>query len=629
MKIKSLLFGALKGLFVLIVLIQVTGVVFPSESSIVNYTIKPRYLSSSAQQTRNIEDVSHYMIEVELDTSTHILVANETVEYFNSETISLDEIVFKLWANANQGFVKIIEITDKDGCPLLYQTEEDINLKVKLRKSIALGERTLIQIRFILSVPNVSYRFGYSENLYNIANWYPIVAVYDENGWDTSPYSFTGESFYADVSNYDVNITVPASYVVAANGELVNKINLQNDKVKWIWKAKLMRDFVFSCSPSYFVASLKMGNLTLFSYYLNFKPHSIRGTQALHIAKNAIQTFSLLFGHYPYSTFSIVESTLGTGTQGLIVAGMEYPSLILVDDYFYASSSEHGFETVIAHEVAHQWFAFAVGNDPYSEPWLDEGFASYSEVLYYEFVHGRPEGKRHLNEMKSNYLSWQERHGDEIIGHSMEFWEDRLGSYYFIVYKKGTLVIDMLRLQVGNATFFKAMRTYFDKFLYKNAKISDLINVFEEVCGYDIDWFFDQWLFRKGFPSYHVVIIFEDSKNVIINIYQEREPKKMLVPFEIKYEERSVIKTVWINRTQQTIEFEVESLPMDVVMDPEDRILGIRSARTLWDPLVSILLTVMSGGIIGFAVSKKASALRAPPTSLDYLLEERLQKKKG
>ena len=589
--------------------------------------MKPRYLSSSKQQTKSVEDFSHYMLEVELNTSTHILVANETVEYFNGETVSLDEIVFKLWANATQGFVKISEITDKDGRPLLYQTEEDINLKVKLRKSIAPGERTLIQIRFILSVPNVRNRFGYSENCHSIANWYPIVAVYDENGWDTSPYSFTGESFYADVSNYDVNITVPASYVVAASGELVNKITLQNNKVKWIWKAKSMRDLFFSCSPFYVVTSLKMGNVTLFSYHL--KTHSTKGTQALHIAKNAIQTFSLLFGHYPYSTFSIVESNLETSVRGLITAGMEYCSIILVNDYYYAGSSERGFETVIAHEVAHQWFAFAVGNDPYSEPWLDEGFASYSEVLYYEFVHGRPEGKRHLNEMRRSYLNWQEHHGDEIIGHSMEFWEDQSSSYYFIIYKKGALIIDMLRLQVSNATFFKAMRTYFDKFSHKNAKISDLVNVFEEVCRYDIDFFFNQWLFRKGFPSYHVVIIFEDSKNVILNVYQERNPKKMLVPFEIKYKERSVIKTVWINRTQQIIEFEVESLPMDVVIDPEDRILGIKKARTLWDPIVRILLTVMSVGIIGFAVSKKAGALRPPTFPLDYFLEKRLQKEKA
>ena len=580
-------------------------------------------LSRDMSQIQRITKVSHYFIDAELNTSTHLITANQTVEYFNNANISLKEVLFRMWANATQGLVKIYNVYDEDSQPLLYQMSEDTNLKVTLKKPVAPSTSTTMRIEFSLSTPNWEFRFGYTDTLHNLAGWYPIASVYDENGWDTSPYSFAGESFYSDVSNYDVNITVPAGQIVAANGELVNKVALPSDRVKWIWKAEMIREFVFSCSPFYRVTSVEINGLTISSYY--FKEHVSRGLEAIQIAEKAIKTFSSLFAPYPSSTFSIAESNLG-GYHGMIIAGMEYTGLILVDEYFYYYSSERTFETVLAHEVAHQWFSYRVGSDSYAEPWLDEGFATYSEVLYYEFVHGQSEGKQHLNEIRTSYSNWQQSKGDEALGQSMEIWEDYPNRYHSVVYFKGALVVNMLRSHVGNATFFRAMQTYFDRFSYRNAKIADLIEVFEETHGADLDWFFDDWVFQKGLPQYSVTVVFGDSNNLVLDVRQENAPKKMLVPFEIKYRGHSEIKTAWVNKTRQIIEFRVDEVPTGVIVDPENIILCAKKIRPLWDPVFRLIISGVTIGIIGLAISKKRKTLHPPPTSLDHFLEKELRK---
>jgi hypothetical protein len=571
--------------------------------------------------------MSHYFIEAELNTSMHLVKANQTVDYFNNANISLKEVLFRIWANAT-GFMRIQTIYDKDGQPLSYQTSNSTTLKVTLKGTLGPWMRTTIRIRFSLSIPNQEYRFGYTNTLYNLAGWYPIVSVYDENGWDTSPYSFIGESFYSDISNYDVNIIVPVDQIVAANGELVSKVTLSNNRVKWTWKAEMIREFIFSCCPHYKVASkvasVRMNDLTISSYY--FEEHASRGLEAINIAEKAIKTFSSLFTTYPLSTFSIVESNLG-GYQRMLIAGMEYSGLILIDESLYRSP-KYAFETVLVHEVGHQWFFYKVGSNSYAEPWLDEGFATYSEVLYYEFVYGKSRGKEHLNQIRNSFINWIQSKSDKALGQSMEFWENNPNYYYFVVYLKGALVINMLRSYIGNATFFKAMQMYCDRFSYKNAKIADLIEVFEKTFGADLDWFFDEWVFKRGLPRYLVTVVWMDSNNLILEIRQEDTVKKMLVPFKIEYRDHSEIKTAWVNESRQIIEIRVEEVPARVIIDSENVIPCFKKVKPLLDPFFRLIIWVVSSGIISLIVLKKRKTLHPPLTSLDHFLEKELQKEK-
>ena len=593
-----------------------------SRSSSVAKSVSISHTASRALQGPSTH-VSHYRISVKLDTSTHTLTCDETVKYVNTAGVSLNEVFFHLWTNAQQELLTLNEVADEAGRPLSHQTVKSVHLRVRLGESVLPGANITVRIRFNVTIPEIQWRLGWSETHFNVANWYPIVAVYDENGWNLPPYSFSGESFYSEVANYDVDVTLPADQIVAASGELVEKLALPNGNAKWVWRARLIRDFSFFCSQDFVVATVIEGDIKVASYYL--KGHGARGVDALHVAKNAITTFSSMFKPYPYKTFSVVESDLGGAKDGLFVAGMEYASLILIDDYFYFSSDKRSFETVIAHEVAHQWFAFMVGNNPYKEPWLDESFATYSEIVYYEFTYGPAASRQHLIKMRKIYNDWLlPRGNDQAVGQPMDFWESRPSDYYAVVYAKGALVVGMLRLQVGNATFFRGLQLYFNKFLHRNANATDLISVFEEASWSNMKWFFDEWIYQGGLPTYSVIVVFKDNKNLIVNVGQDGTPKRMLVPFEIKYKEESVTKTAWINETKQTISFEVEATPIDIVPDPQGIILGSKRVKPLWDPLIRVIIAVVSSTTMVFTISKKRKILRPPPTALDHFLKRRL-----
>lgn len=513
------------------------------------------------------------------------MVGSEKIEYINGETEPLDEVYLHLWPNAflsatearpdiflSNGSITIDSVTDETGLPLPHQITEDTNLMVNLSDSVEPGESTAFRINFSVSIPNSKYmRFGYWDKpaIHSLGNWYPVVAVYDEDGWDTSPYTFMGESFYADVSLFDVNITVPADQVIAALGALTQKIVNPDDTVTWTWKTGMVRDFFFASSPDFEVASRMIGDIEISSYY--FQNYTSRGLAALDTAENSVKVFGSLFKPYPYPTLSIVQSLDR-------YLGMEYPNLVLMGYNLYNETlySLADFEEVLSHELGHQWFAYMVGNDPYCEPWLDEGFATYSEIIYFEFVHGPTAKESLLRSRRNSYFSAL---SDESVNHTMEFWESVKipRAYSPIVYAKGCLIIEMLRLEVGNSTFFEALQKYTDDFLYKNARISDLIAVFEEAAGYDLDWFFEEWIFGRGIPRYSLnstqAHSLKDGYRLVLNVTQEAYPKKMLVPFKIVYQEGSETRTAWVNETQQTIEFNLDKKPIRVIMDPDYLIL--------------------------------------------------------
>ncbi len=178
---------------------------------------------------------------------------------------------------------------------------------------------------------------------------------------------------------------------------------------------------------------------------------------------------------------------------------------------------------------------------------------------------------------------------DEIVYQNMTYW-DRNAAYSPIVYSKGALIIRMLRFVVGNTTFFRAMQTYYDRFLHTNAKIRDLITVFEEVSGTDLDWFFMEWLFRKGLPKFELesaeVEQVGTEYELTVSVHQqtccnETHVFKMPVPFLIQYEQHMETRTAWVNFTKQEIRFTTGEKPVLVELDRQKVILRINIDQSL------------------------------------------------
>ena len=258
-------------------------------------------------------------------------------------------------------------------------TGEDASvLKVKLPTALKKGERVSFEFEYTVKLPNYLGRFGYGDKAYNLCNFYPIASVYDQRGFNNDPYYEVGDPFYSDVADYSVKLTVPSEFTVATSGVIKNEEKSGTSKVLTI-EANAVRDYAAVVSNQFKCIEKKVGDTTVYSYYYNTTDDAY-GKLALTTGAQSIELYEKLYGDYPYSTFSVVQTDFYIG-------GMEYPNIILIDQSLYEGGTygEMILKYVIAHETAHQWWYAMVGNNEVLEPWLDEALTDFTTQLYFRY----------------------------------------------------------------------------------------------------------------------------------------------------------------------------------------------------------------------------------------------------
>ncbi len=364
------------------------------------------YQSKNSVQTSNIEEgknLNKYIMDVIFDDESKRLMCNQNVEYVNNTNIALDKIYFHIYPNAfskkefapfekdemnqaypngfNEGYIDIKNVLNNNN-KLEYEIKGEKNdlLEVKIGRQLKPGEKISIDMKFNVKIPNSEGRFGYGENTINITNWFPIACVHDDRGWNLKSYEAVGDPFYSDTSNFYVKLLIPRKYKVGCTGNIISEKS-DSEKVFYEIQAKKVRDFAFILSDKFKIKKDTYKGVNINTYNLNEK----LSTEVTKIAKDSISIFSNLFGEYPYDTYSVIASDFYIG-------GMEYPTLVMIDQSLYNEKDKFLLEYVIAHETAHQWWYSVIGNDEISEPWLDEALTEYSTVLYFEEKYGKEVG---------------------------------------------------------------------------------------------------------------------------------------------------------------------------------------------------------------------------------------------
>ncbi len=345
-----------------------------------------------------------------------------------------------------------------------------------------------IQIEFNFSLPNVLHRYGYNENTVNVANFYPVLAVYENGGFLTDPYHHNGDPFHTDMANYNVVLTVPENFVVANTGVVKNTEVKESSKTLTI-EAKAVRDFAFVMSEKFVVIEKKAGSVIVKYYYYNDSNPS----KSLDAAVDSITTFSKLFGDYPYSVYSVVET-------GFVHGGMEYPMLVYISDHI---DKHEDYINVIIHETAHQWWYQIVGSNAFREPWLDEGLTEYSTIMFYN---ENPQYNVNTDEIITNatnsYVSFIEL-CESVLGYVDTSMNRALNEYdtepeyVYVTYIKGMLLFDELRSVIGAKNFERGLQTYFKENKFSNATQKDLVSAFERVALRNLKSFFSSWIEGK------------------------------------------------------------------------------------------------------------------------------------
>ncbi len=533
------------------------------------------------------ENFTHYEVNANLTWSTypHVDVI-EKVIFKNTYDVSFNELHMHAWAGfynsrINSGdppAFKLNAVVDEADNPLSYSLTGYTTLKISLPSALQPGETFTFVVKFEENLPALRDRYGYGEvhskPIASFGNWLPVMAIYENGKWTDYPYTTWGESFYAKSACFLVNITTDSNMIIAATGSFLGRLSIDSYNI-WMWNATLTRDFTFSASRYFVTHSIIHNGINITSYYVS--EDADVGEYGTQVAVQAIDCYSSRYIQYPYDRVSIVETPMNYG-------GMEYPMLVQISDRTY--SSQGYFEIVTAHELGHQWWAYLSGNDPYMEPWLDEGFASYSEYLYTEYVYGWDSYLSYLHDDMSSYTTAiGDTQSDFGVNHNMTWWENH-GFYGTLVYTKGSIIVAMLRYVMGDDAFFNAMHDYFKHYAFRIVHIPDFQHIMESHYNASLDWFFDEWVYN----GYRATFAFGEAEattngNAYLIVFTLRQYfATFTMPLEVKVyynDSTSEIFRVWINETTGYYELTVDKEPIKIKLDPNNMVLASYITREI------------------------------------------------
>ena len=521
----------------------------------------------------------NYRMHITLDDKHHELSGYETIEYTNNSPDTLNFIYFHLWPNgySNNRTELAKQLRQSKGKQKLFKDQElrgyidsldfkvdDLKVlwnlmpgqpdicRINFNKAVKPGEAIKIATPFHVKIPKgVTSRLGHIGESYQISQWYPKPAVYDNSGWHQMSYQDQGE-FYSEFGNYDVSITLPSNYIVGATGNLRNDQEAQAlDKLSadtaWM-SAEGIGSLEFPPSSTQMKTLRYTGcQIHDFAWFADKRFHVLKGEvqlpdsgrkvttwvmftnqqanlwqHAIPYVNNSILWFSKWNGDYPYQSFTAVQSALSAGD------GMEYPGIAVIG----AVQDSSTLDEVIAHEVAHSWFYGALGSDERRYPFMDEGITSANEIRY---MNQRYPHKKlwevYVKNMKLakffhiDKMEVQKMHELEWLSQARDNLEQPLNlrasdyntlNYSLMIYNKAGMGFNYLRAYLGDSIYDSAMHEYYISWKFRHPRPDDLFRLFEHRTGKDLSWFFNDFIGTTKRMDYEVVR-FENNKLLVEN----------------------------------------------------------------------------------------------------------------
>ncbi|MES2807661.1 MAG: M1 family aminopeptidase, partial [Bacteroidota bacterium] len=226
-------------------------------------------------------------------------------------------------------------------------------------------------------------------------------------------------------------------------------------------------------------------------------------------------------GPYDYKKLANIQSKT-------IFGGMENAGAIF---YFENSVIEKGIESLMAHEIAHQWFGDAVSEKNFHHLWLSEGFATYLTNHYLEIKYGVDSLQALLTEQRAKIFKFEKERLKPVVDTSVN------GNYMPLLnpnsYEKGGWVLHMLRRKIGDGAFFKGLNTYYLKYRRGNAETDDFMEVMQNISGQKLQSFFDQWLRTAGHPDLGIKWLYDTKTRVVDVVVNQKQNTLYTFPLEL------------------------------------------------------------------------------------------------
>jgi hypothetical protein len=448
-------------------------------------------IASEQGVLEELPGASLYRLNLTLGENRTHLVGEEQIRYTNQEDVPLNEIYLRLFPSISGGSTSILQ-AQIDGEDVFPGYElEDSALRLPLAEPLQPGQKIVIRLVFAVEVPEGEggnyAAFSYSDGVLALAHFYPMIPVYNDEGWNLEVPPPYGDVTFNDSSFYLVRVTAPSSLTLVASGVEVDRTREVGEQ-RVTFAAGPMRDFYLVASEAYEFVSQQVGATAIHSYYT---PGLVDGgRRALRYAAEALDLFNREFGTYPFTEFDLV----GTATTA---GGIEYPGITAIASRLYdpenPDSASGYFEGVVAHETGHQWFYSLVGNDQVDEPWLDESLTQYLTLLYFQDAYGEPGWSGFAGSL---YGRWDRVSRAQIpVGMPVASYTE--AEYGAIVYGRGAIFFMGLAEAMGDSAFRAFLRDYYQTYRWGIATTADLEATAEAHCACDLTPLFEQWIYPE------------------------------------------------------------------------------------------------------------------------------------
>jgi hypothetical protein len=467
--------------------------------------------------------------------------------------------------------------------------------------------------------PDGAPREGTDGEVFMIAYWYPQMAVYDDvNGWHVDPYLGNAE-FYMGYGDYDVELTLPEGWLIAATGTLTNGSEVltaqtrarldrarrtgdvvhvvadadrgagratargRNRKLTWRFRAPNVRDFAWGASDQYLWdatiavtgdsnADGRPDTATINTLYRPSR-RQWAWNHAATYSRHSVEYLSRFLWPYGYPQMTAVDGVISC-------SGMEYPMLTCIG----GPRDTLSLYSVTVHEIAHMWFPMQVGSDEKRFAWQDEGLTRFNQIhAMQEYFRGYDR----LSISRNNYLAVSQTDLEEPLMRHGDQYRYGTPAYVIASYDKPALNLEMLRALLGEATFMRAYREYGRRWLNKHPTPYDLWKTFEEIAGRDLDWFWRTWWFETWTLDHAIAGVRTTAAGLEIDVEDRGQafmPTRLMItradgsvaPVEVPVE-------VWLGGARRhTLRLPGAPAVTSAEIDPEHRFLYVSREGHRW-----------------------------------------------
>ena len=547
-----------------------------------------------------VVDIQHIALVIEVDPAKRTVAGSVTLR---SVVIAADTRAIELDA-----VELVIEHVTVGGTPAAFR-HDGRRLRIELPGPAAAGSALEIV---------VTYRGTPRRGLYFIApdEGYPDkpVQVWTQGQDEDSRYWFPCFDAPNEKATSEVMVTVPPEMFAVSNGVLVSDLN-NGTRRTLHWRL----DVPHSC----YLVTLAVGDFATIAttwrdvpvvYYVE-RGREAAAQRTLARTPQMLELFSKLFGvPYPYPRYAQVF------VADFIFGGMENTSAttltdsVLVDE---RAALDYDVDSLVAHELAHQWFGDLVTCRDWGEGWLNEGFATYSEYLWREHYEGRDAADLELEEWATSYFGEDSARYRRTI--ATKLFDEPIDIFDHHLYEKGGRILHMLRDVLGEAALFAALAYYLGKHRHGVVESRDLARAIEESSGKNVDWFFSQWVIDgAGHPELDVAIRWDaDTKLATATVEQRQKVDARTplfrIPTRLRFRVDGADRDVAIELTdaKHTFHIALDAEPTQAIFDPGRIVLGaikVDKPEPLW-------VAELAGATLGIdrAIAALALAKRAGP----------------